>query len=176
MKKETMIISLDAVNKYVGILFDDPAETREDHPGIHEGGMYKTTFFEYYYEDEANEIDSIFYEPRNDVYFIQFKDGLVQQYDKPKDHPALEAIDDMAEAILDDELIIKNNLYPGISHRNAGGWLECLQQLSLLEDKVKPKYRYKKVSDLPSSLWKAGSITRQILDSYGITEDMKGYI
>lgn len=171
MTKDTMIIYLDYAADHVGVLFDDPADDRPDHPGQHEGCMFKADFFRWYLPEDEN-ILSISYEPGTPLYHITFSDGEVVAYDSPQDHPALAALDALAELILDDELIIKNQLYGWLSTREDGGWLHCLEELAL--DAGLPG-RFKKLSEVPDEFWTHPKF-KKILERYNITIDMKNLI
>ena len=170
MNKTTMIITLDAVADFVGVIFDDPSDDREDHPGEHESCMLKEDFFRFYKLDTSNVV-SAFYEPREGVFMVQYDNGEAEAFDSPQDHPVLQAMDNLAEIILSDELIIKNNLYPGISHREDGGWLDTLDKLAVQMGTD----RFMSLDDIPDSVWKDPTY-KTLLEDKGITEDLKGMV
>jgi hypothetical protein len=167
MDKATMVITLDPVADHVGVLFDDLGDEREDHPGQHEGAMFKEEFFRYYLDGDMGDCIGAVYEPLTDTYRTEHSDGEVREWKKPKDHPVLEAIDAWAEDIMDDEMIIKHTIYPGLSHRTETGWLEALLQIS-----EKKKVKFKKIDDIDFS----DPEVLEIANQFGINEGMKGRI
>lgn len=173
MNKSSLIITYDKANEYVGVIFDDPADDRSDHPGVHEGGMWKKEEFERWYDIEAQKhgVSSVFYEPRNNLYHIEFDDGTVIAYDNPSEHPCLALMDALADYMISDELIIKNQLYVDLSHREEGGWLDILDQLAVQVGTT----RYKSLDEIPDEVWKDPNY-KIFLEGKGITEDMKGQI
>jgi hypothetical protein len=173
MDKNSLIITYDEVNDFVGVIFDDPADDRLDHPGQHEGGMWKVEEFERWYniETEKHGVVSVFYEPFHSVYHVVTKDGKATAYKDPSEHPCLAALDILAELIIGDELIIKNQLYVDISHRGDGGWLDILDQLAVQVGTT----RYKSLDEIPDEVWNNPTY-KTFLENHGITKEMKGQI
>jgi hypothetical protein len=88
----TPIIAIEGDN--VSVIFDDAAQTRLDHPGIGEIIISRAEFVENCLDGYPllTGVKQANFEPSRQIYHIVRDDGTIEIYDKAKDHPLMQAL------------------------------------------------------------------------------------